>query len=52
MSLKLFGCVCGQFHSPAAGMGMAGDDLLVADACNDHHVMENRRFPTSPTTRP
>lgn len=25
MSLRLFGCVCGQFHSPAAGMGMPGD---------------------------
>lgn len=25
MNLKLFGCVCGQFHSPAAGMGMAGE---------------------------
>ena len=22
MTLKLFGCVCGQFHSPGAGMGM------------------------------
>jgi glyoxylase-like metal-dependent hydrolase (beta-lactamase superfamily II) len=25
MSMRLFGCVCGQFHSPAAGMGMPGD---------------------------
>jgi N-acyl homoserine lactone hydrolase len=24
MSLRLFGCVCGQFHSPADGMGMSG----------------------------
>ena len=24
MAINLFGCVCGQFHSPAAGMGMAG----------------------------
>jgi N-acyl homoserine lactone hydrolase len=24
MSLRLFGCVCGQFHSPAEGMGMRG----------------------------
>src|SRR4051794_20943865 len=24
MSQRLFGCVCGQFHSPAEGMGMSG----------------------------
>mgnify|MGYP001026878690 CR=1 FL=1 len=24
MGLRLFGCVCGQFHSPAEGLGMAG----------------------------
>lgn len=24
MAINLFGCNCGQFHSPAAGMGMAG----------------------------
>ncbi len=29
MSLRLFGCVCGQFHSPGAGMGMAGDRVAV-----------------------
>lgn len=28
MSLRLFGCVCGQFHSPAAGMGMPGEDRV------------------------
>jgi len=29
MSLRLFGCVCGQFHSPGAGMGMAGERVAV-----------------------
>jgi len=29
MTTRLFGCVCGQFHSPAAGMGMAGDRVQV-----------------------
>ncbi len=29
MSLRLFGCVCGQFHSPAAGMGLTGDRVAV-----------------------
>ena len=29
MSLSLFGCVCGQFHSPAAGMGLSGDRVAV-----------------------
>jgi N-acyl homoserine lactone hydrolase len=29
MGLKLFGCVCGQFHSPGAGMGMDGDRVTV-----------------------
>jgi len=29
MSIRLFGCVCGQFHSPAAGMGMVGDRVSV-----------------------
>lgn len=29
MTLRLFGCVCGQFHSPAAGMGMTGDRVVV-----------------------
>jgi len=29
MSLRLFGCVCGQFHSPGAGMGMDGDRVSV-----------------------
>jgi N-acyl homoserine lactone hydrolase len=29
MSLRLFGCVCGQFHSPAAGMGLSGDRVAV-----------------------
>lgn len=29
MGLKLFGCVCGQFHSPGAGMGMNGDRVTV-----------------------
>src|ERR1043165_1393584 len=24
MSPRVFGCVCGQFHSPAEGMGMSG----------------------------
>lgn len=25
MTLRLFGCVCGQFHGSAAGLGMAGE---------------------------
>ena len=29
MAVKLFGCVCGQFHSPGAGLGMAGDRVSV-----------------------
>lgn len=29
MTLRLFGCVCGQFHSPGAGMGMAGERVSV-----------------------
>lgn len=29
MSLRLFGCLCGQFHSPGAGMGMDGDRVSV-----------------------
>lgn len=29
MSLRLFGCLCGQFHSPGAGMAMAGDRVTV-----------------------
>lgn len=29
MTLRLFGCVCGQFHSPGAGMGMAGERVTV-----------------------
>lgn len=29
MSLKLFGCVCGQFHSAGADMGMAGERVSV-----------------------
>jgi len=29
MSFRLFGCVCGQFHSPGAGMGMTGDRVTV-----------------------
>jgi len=28
MAINLFGCVCGQFHSPAAGMGMSGSDRV------------------------
>jgi N-acyl homoserine lactone hydrolase len=28
--MRLFGCVCGQFHSSAAGMGMAGGEARVA----------------------
>jgi len=27
--MRLFGCVCGQFHSPAAGMGMTGGRVSV-----------------------
>jgi len=27
--MRLFGCVCGQFHSPAAELGMAGDRVVV-----------------------
>jgi glyoxylase-like metal-dependent hydrolase (beta-lactamase superfamily II) len=29
MSLHLFGCVCGQFHSPAEDLGMTGDRVSV-----------------------
>jgi glyoxylase-like metal-dependent hydrolase (beta-lactamase superfamily II) len=29
MSLHLFGCVCGQFHSPGEGLGMTGDRVAV-----------------------
>ena len=29
MSLNLFGCVCGQFHSPAEGLGMVGGRVAV-----------------------
>lgn len=29
MTLRLFGCVCGQFHSPGAGMGMEGERVTV-----------------------
>lgn len=29
MSLKLFGCVCGQFHSPGADMAMAAERVAV-----------------------
>ena len=25
MSIRLFGCVCGQFHSPGAALGMAAE---------------------------
>lgn len=28
--MRLFGCVCGQFHSTAAGMGMRGGDRRIA----------------------
>ncbi|WP_293372821.1 N-acyl homoserine lactonase family protein [Phenylobacterium sp.] len=28
--MRLFGCVCGQFHSTAAGMGMKGGDRRIA----------------------
>ena len=27
--MKLFGCVCGQFHSPGAGLGMPGERVSV-----------------------
>lgn len=29
MTLRLFGCVCGQFHSPGAGMGMEAPRVSV-----------------------
>lgn len=29
MTLRLFGCVCGQFHSPGVGMGMDGERVTV-----------------------
>lgn len=28
MSLRMFGCVCGQFHGPASGLGMAGEERV------------------------
>lgn len=28
--MRLFGCVCGQFHSPASAMGMAGSEMVQA----------------------
>lgn len=30
MTLRLFGCMCGQFHGPAAGLGMAGGEATVS----------------------
>jgi glyoxylase-like metal-dependent hydrolase (beta-lactamase superfamily II) len=30
MSLRLFGCVCGQFHTMPAGLGLAGDTPISA----------------------
>lgn len=29
MTIRLFGCVCGQFHSPGAGLGMAAERVSV-----------------------
>ena len=29
MAIRLFGCVCGQFHSPGAGLGMAAERVSV-----------------------
>ena len=29
MALRLFGCICGQFHSPGAGMAMPGERVTV-----------------------
>jgi glyoxylase-like metal-dependent hydrolase (beta-lactamase superfamily II) len=29
MGVRLFGCVCGQFHSPGEGLGMAGERVTV-----------------------
>ena len=29
-TMRLFGCVCGQFHSTAGGMGMKGGDRRIA----------------------
>jgi len=29
VGVKLFGCVCGQFHSPGAGLGMAAERVVV-----------------------
>jgi glyoxylase-like metal-dependent hydrolase (beta-lactamase superfamily II) len=26
--MRLFGCVCGQFHSPASGLGLGGDEPI------------------------
>jgi glyoxylase-like metal-dependent hydrolase (beta-lactamase superfamily II) len=28
MALRLFGCVCGQFHTPPAGLGLSGDEMI------------------------
>ncbi|HET6970933.1 MAG TPA: N-acyl homoserine lactonase family protein [Phenylobacterium sp.] len=28
MGIRLFGCVCGQFHGPASGLGMGGDERV------------------------
>jgi N-acyl homoserine lactone hydrolase len=39
--MRLFGCVCGQFHSTAAGMGMTGGDRPVR-APVPFYVIEHR----------
>jgi glyoxylase-like metal-dependent hydrolase (beta-lactamase superfamily II) len=33
MTIKLFGCECGQFHSPGAGLGMSGERVSVPVPC-------------------
>jgi N-acyl homoserine lactone hydrolase len=40
MKTRLYGCVCGQFHSPGAGLGMRADRVSVPVPC---YVVEHDR---------
>ena len=41
MTIRLFGCVCGQFHSPADGLGMAGGGRVAVPV--PFYVIEHRQ---------
>ena len=47
MGLRLFGCLCGQFHSPGAGMAMAGDRVTVPGAGNQLAALWGQHMPRS-----